>query len=302
MATIIKHKVNGNEYYYLSYSYRSGNKVLKKEKYLGLEIPEFDELTNIWEEFSYEIIKERYLPVIEEIINNYHKITREVPATVVVKNLRTFGIKFTHHSNKIEGSTLSLRDVETVVNNGTMPHDKLVNDVIEAKAHMRIYEKMIETDEDLSMDLICEWHKELFRMTKPDIAGFIRNYTVGIEGSRYEPPMSKIEIEEHLTNLFKWYNEKRELYHPVFLAAIMHYRFLSIHPFGDGNGRMARLLTNYILHKNRCPMFDIDHRIRFQYFKALEKADKREDNELPFILWFFKNYIKANEKYIEVKG
>ncbi|MGQ4875394.1 MAG: Fic family protein [Promethearchaeia archaeon] len=302
MATIIKHKVNGNEYYYLSYSYRSGNKVLKKEKYLGLEIPEFDELANIWEEFSYEIIKERYLPVIEEIINNYRKITEEIPSTIVVKNLRTFGIKFTHHSNKIEGSTLSLRDVETVVNNGTMPHDKLVDDVIEARAHMRIYEKMIETNEELSMDLICEWHKELFQMTKPDIAGFIRNYAVGIEGSSHEPPMSKIEIEEHLNNLFKWYNEKKDVYHPVFIAAMMHYHFVYIHPFGDGNGRMARLLTNYILYKNRCPMFDIDHRIRFQYFKALEKADKREDNELPFILWFFKNYIKVNKKYIELKG
>ena len=45
-------------------------------------------------------------------------------------------------------------------------------------------------------------------------------------------------------------------------------------------------------------MFDIDHEIRNQYYSALEKADKKEDNELPFILWFFKNYLKANKTYL----
>jgi len=60
---------------------------------------------------------------------------------------------------------------------------------------------------------------------------------------------------------------------------------------------MARLLTNYILCKNNYPMFDIDTNIRDQYCRALEKADKK-DYALPFIQWFFKNYIKTNKKYL----
>ncbi|MHA1488121.1 MAG: Fic family protein [Promethearchaeota archaeon] len=297
MATIIKHKVNGNEYYYLSYSYRRGKKVLKKEKYLGPEIPEFDDLVKIWEEFSYEIVKERFFPILEKIVDNYQKIIDRTPLSIFLKNLRNFGIRFTHHSNKIEGSTLSLRDVEAVIDNGLMPHNKSVDDAIETKAHMRVYEKMINTKEELSINLICEWHKELFQLTQYNSAGVIRDYPIEIRGSNYEPPMYKIAIEMHLDNLFKWYNEKKEIYHPVFLAAIMHYRFIVIHPFGDGNGRMTRLITNYILYKNNCPMFDIDPKIRNQYYYALEKADKKEDNELPFILWFVKNYLRINEKY-----
>jgi len=298
MATIIKHKVNGNEYNYISYSYRDGKKVLKKEKYLGAEIPEFDDLIKIWEEFSYEIVKERYFPKIEKILDNYKKILDKTPKDIFLKTLRNFGIRFTHHSNKIEGSALSLRDVKAVLDNEVLPHNKPVDDVIETKAHMNVYRDMINTKKELSIDLICEWHRELFQLTKHDIAGFIRDYPVGIEGSTYEPPMYKIEIEMLLDNLFEWYNEKKEKYHPVFLAAIMHYRFIAIHPFGDGNGRMTRLMTCFILYKNGYPMFDIDPKVRRQYYNALEKADKEEDNELPFILWFFKNYIKDYKRYL----
>ena len=162
---------------------------------------------------------------------------------------------------------------------------------------MKVYEDMINCTEKLSMNLICKWHKELFHMTDHAIAGYIRGYPVGIEGSTYTPPQTKFEIEKLLDVLFKWYNKKKKILHPVFTASIIHYRFIAIHPFGDGNGRMTRLITNYILHKSSYPMFDIDPKNRIQYYNALEKADKKEDNELPFILWFVKNYLKANKKY-----
>ena len=297
MATIIKHKVNGKEYNLLSYSYRKSGKVLKKEKYIGLEIPPHDDLVQIWEAFSYEIVKERWLPIIEKIVKNYRKVFNSMPLPIKAKNLRNFGIRFTHHSNKIEGSTLTLRDVEAVIDNNILPKNRPIDDVIETKAHMSIYEKMINTNKELSIDLICEWHRELLQMTNHNIAGVIRDYPVSIAGSKYEPPLYKIEIEMLLKDLFDWYNDKKNILHPVFIASVMHYRFIAIHPFGDGNGRMTRLLTNYILYKNNYPMFDIDASIRYQYYNTLEKADNKI-HELPFIQWFFKNYIKANKRYL----
>ncbi|MFW9881000.1 MAG: Fic family protein, partial [Candidatus Thorarchaeota archaeon] len=281
---------------YLSYSYREGKRVQKKERYLGVEIPPFEDLIQVWEEFSFEIVNERWISTIEKTAKNFRKVFDSMPLSIRVKNLRSFGIRFTHHSSKIEGSKLTLRDVQAVIENETLPKNRKINDVIETKAHMSIYEKMITTTKEISMDLIREWHEELFHMTNHNIAGIIRDYPVEIIGSKVDLPMYRIEIEMLLKNLFDWYNERKDVLHPVFLASIMHYRFVAIHPFGDGNGRMARLLTNYILHKNNYPMFDIDANTRFHYYKALEKTDDKI-HELPFIQWFFKNYIKANKKY-----
>ena len=298
MVTIIKRNIKGKEYKYLSYTYRKNGKVLKMEKYLGLEIPPYEDLIQIWEKFSYEIVKERWIPIINKMIKNYHEIFNSMPLSAQIKNLRNFGIRFTHHSNKIEGSSLSLRDVEAIVDDNILPKNKLANDAIEAKAHMIVYEKMIQCTKELSMNLICKWHEELFSLTKPNEAGIIRNYPVGISGSNYIPPESREEILMLLNDLFKWYNKNKIKFHPVFITSIMHYRFVYIHPFGDGNGRMVRLFTNYILYKNKFPMFDIDSNIRFQYYNALEKSDKK-DYEFPFIQWYFKNYIKANQKYVK---
>lgn len=299
MATIIKKNVNGTEYHYISYSYRKEGKILKVEKGIGKDLPSFDDRVQLWEEFSYKIAEERWLPIIEQMASNYQKAWNKMPLPIKVKNLRAFGIRFTHHSNKIEGLTLTLREVQNVIINGKTPNNKLVEEVIETKAHMKVYEDMIQTTQDLSIDLICEWHQELFKMTKTEIAGYIRDYPVGIEGSLHEPPMTRIEIDILLEDLFQWYEDKKSIYHPVFLAAIMHYRFITIHPFGDGNGRMTRLMTNYNLHKKGYPMLDIDSKLRTKYYKALEKADSHEDNEFPFIQWFFKTYIKSNQSYLK---
>ena len=72
----------------------------------------------------------------------------------------------------------------------------------------------------------------------------------------------------------------------------MHFRFVSIHPFYDGNGRMTRLLTNYILFKNNYPMFNIEPNIRKSYYSTLEACNLKND-EMHFVNWFFKNYIEA---------
>jgi Fic family protein len=220
-----------------------------------------------------------------------------MPLEIKMKNLRNFGIRFTHHSTKIEGSTLSLRDVESVVTNGIFPKNKSIADVVETKTHMELYEKIISITEELSIELLCKWHEELFHLTQHNIAGIIRDYPVVISGSNYEPPASKIEIDMLLDRLFKWYNKKKNILNPVFVASIMHYHFVSIHPFGDGNGRMARLLTNYLLNKSKYPLFDIDPKIRIQYYKALEKADKKE-YPFPFIQWFSNAYIKDQKNYL----
>lgn len=74
--------------------------------------------------------------------------------------------------------------------------------------------------------------------------------------------------------------------HPVYLACLFHFHFVSLHPFGDGNGCMCRILTNLILYKSDYPIFDIAYKTRQGYYRALESANLKKD-EMSFISWFF---------------
>lgn len=84
---------------------------------------------------------------------------------------------------------------------------------------------------------------------------------------------SPTETPAKMNDLMVWYNENINKMHPVQLAAEFHYRFVCIHPFDDGNGRVARLLLNYILLRNGCPPVIVKSEDKENYLTALQKAD-----------------------------
>lgn len=296
MVNVVKKKIRGKEYYYLSYSYRENTKVNNISKAIGKELPEYEKLAPIKEEFCYEIFQKLWMPIIEKMTKNYRERFNSLPRPIQVKDLRAFGVRFTHNTNRIEGSTLTLNEVALVIDEPNVPIKKPTHYIIEAKSHMSVYEEMIMTKKEIDWELLLDWHDKIFELTKPEIAGIIRQYPVQISRSKYVPPMAGVEYL--LDELLKWYNDNKNKLHPVFLACMMHYRFVSIHPFGDGNGRMCRILMNYILFKNKYPMFDIEYKIRQSYYNALENANLKEDDMI-FIGWFCKRYTKANEKYLK---
>ncbi|KKL86025.1 hypothetical protein LCGC14_1948850 [marine sediment metagenome] len=293
MVNLRKKKVSGKEYYYLSYSYRENTEVKNISKAIGKEVPE--NLEEIKDEFYYEIFQKLWLSTIEKITKKYHKQFDSLPKQMQLKGLRIFGVRFTHNTNKIEGSTLTLHDVSLIIEDNITPSIKPANDIIEAKSHMSVYEEMITSNREIDWELVLDWHEKIFELTKPEIAGITRQYPVQISRSNYIPPMEG--VENLIDELLEWYKENKDKLHPVYLACMMHFRFVSIHPFGDGNGRMCRILMNYILFKAKYPMFDIEYRIRQSYYNALENANLKKD-DMFFIGWFCKRYIKANEIYL----
>lgn len=299
MVSIITRRVRGITYYYLSYSYREENKVKLIEKEIGREIPQ--DLSLIKEELIKEVVAKRWIEYIDQKKANYVQKLSNLPDIVKAKNLKDFGIRFTHNTNKIEGSTLTLREVALSINEPEVRINKPVSDINEAQCHMLAYEDMINNPSELTLDLILKWHEILFSLhpNRNNFAGIIRKDQIYISGSDYVPPLGGIVCENLLKELFQWYGKNQNSVHPVLLAFLMHFRFVSIHPFLDGNGRMARLLMNYILYKNICPMFDIPAEIRKSYYTALEKANLKED-EMFFVGWFFKNYIKSLTKSIQI--
>jgi Fic family protein len=296
VVKVITREVKGNKYFYLSHSYRKGNKVLHVEKYLGTKEPSPESMKHIKEVFNYVVFQQLWKSSVEQMKKSFEKQFDAMPKPIQAKDLRNFGVRFTQNTNKIEGSQLSLRDVALIVDDNVSPKNKPVNDIIEAKAHMNVYDEMINSNRIIGWELVFDWHERLFELTKPTIAGLPRNYSVEIAGAKFIPPVSG--IEDLLDELLKWYEKNKQVLHPVYLACLMHFRFVSIHPFGDGNGRMCRILMNYILYQNKYPMFDIEFKIRQSYYSAIDKANLQED-EMKFISWFFTRYLKANEKYIK---
>ena len=176
---------------------------------------------------------------------------------------------------------------------GITPARRPIEDVKEAENHKKVFYEMLDYKKKITIATIIHWHKELFKETKKQEAGIIRKYDVGITGSKYIPPHA-IELNFLIREFFDWYNNNKNNTHPVRLAALVHLKFVSIHPFGDGNGRISRLLMNYVLRKNNYPMLVIDYSERNSYYNALEKSQiNKEANS--FILWFFRRYVKEFE-------
>ena len=296
MVSITKRTVQGKIYHYLSYSYKENDKVLVIEKSIGREIPSVEILEKIKEEFICDIVVKRWIPFIDDFNEKYNKKLEEQPKILKTKNLKDFGVRFTHHSNKIEGSTLTLREVAAAINEKDVIIKKPVYEINEAQLHMKCYEDMVSTTSELSLELIIKWHEILFSLhiDRSNLAGIVRKGDIYIQGSKHVPPTYPQPL---LDDLFWWYNEKKDKIHPVLLACLMHYRFEFIHPFSDGNGRMGRLLMNYILFKNNYLMFNIPAKIKLSYYHALERSDLSED-EMHFVGWFFRTYIKSFEDII----
>lgn len=293
MAIIKTKKIGTKDYYYLQHSFRVNGKVRNKEKYLGRKIPKTIE--KIKREIISEIYKENWFDKFDTIKENFLKEQETIPKSAKEKNTENFAIKFTYDTNRIEGSTLTLRETANLLEKGISPQ-KPISDIKEAECHKKVFYEMLDYEKELSYQIILYWHKKLFENTKQDIAGKIRNHQVAISGSKFIPP-APFELDLLLREFFKWYNKNKTKLHPVELSALVHLKFVSIHPFSDGNGRISRILMNFILNKNQFPMLNISYENRNSYYNALERSQTKKDDNI-FLLWFFRRYIKENKRYL----
>ncbi len=292
MVSIVKRTKGNNEYYYLRHHIRQKNR--EKEIYLGQGIPK--DIEQRKRAFLIEFYREDWIPKLDKIHKNYTKNIKRLPPSVLKKELGTFSVAFTFNTQRIEGSTLTLRETADLLEEKRTPKDKPVADVIEAEAHQRIFLEMLQKKEDLSLQTVLKWNENLLRGTESDIAGKIRDYDVRIRGSKFNPPAA-VAVRPLLDGFFKWYKSNKNKLNAAELAALAHLKFVTIHPFGNGNGRVSRLVMNSVLYNHNYPMLDIDYKDRTTYYKALERA-QINDNEVVFLQWFMKRYLKANSRYL----
>ncbi|MRN41459.1 MAG: Fic family protein [Nitrosopumilales archaeon] len=269
-----------------------------KEIYLGRKIPR--NIEEIKGKLLKTIYEKEWYPLLDRIKEKYSKEIKLMPRSSREKQMAIFASRFTYNTQRIEGSKLTLKETANLLEKGITPKDKPLEDVKEAEAHKRLFyaEVLISKKKDLSLNLVVEWHRKLFQETKPDIAGKIRKHQTRISGSKFIPPLP-VEVYPLLREFFKWYDRnkgKNELHHPVELAAFVHLKFVTIHPFGDGNGRISRLMMNFVLNKEGYPMLDIPYSGRNSYYTALERAQVKKVDSA-FIQWFMRKYMKENDTY-----
>ncbi|MFH1439062.1 MAG: Fic family protein [Candidatus Woesearchaeota archaeon] len=236
-------------------------------------------------------LTEKDIKNIDKIKRQYNKNYKKLPKTAKEKFLVNFLTKFTYNTNKIEGSTLSLRDTSLILNDKIAPKGALMKEVKEVENHKKAFDYMYNYKDELSEGFILELHKILMNGIDDEIAGKIRDFNVKIHGTLFKPPIFE-EIKFELKNFLYWYEEaKKKKLHMFEIASLVHLKFVTIHPFGDGNGRISRLLQNFILKKHNYPMLNIPYKNREMYYDNLEECQINKI-EKPFVNYLLGEYFR----------
>jgi excisionase family DNA binding protein len=202
---------------------------------------------------------------------------RSLSEAILNRLHRNMEIEYTYNTNAIEGNTLTLRETQLVIREGITINGKSLSDHIEAKNHPKAINyieelaKQKDATTHLTQENILKIHESIFSGILEN-AGQYRNCQVYIEGCDQTPPAA-CEIPDLMKQLINWLNTNPEELRPIELAAVFHHKFVSIHPFDDGNGRVSRLLTNLLLINKGYTLTVIKRVDRKKYYDTLQKAD-----------------------------
>ena len=200
---------------------------------------------------------------------------------MVVRNLHEdLLLRWTYHSNAIEGNTLTLMETKVVLE-GITVGGKSLREHFEAINHrdaILFVEELIQKNEPLNEWNIRNIHQLILKNVDDVNAGQYRNINVLIAGARYVPPDHLLLTEKMSAFIAQ---RTSHLLHPIEHAARVHVDFVGIHPFVDGNGRASRLLMNLELMKAGYPPVVIPVEQRLRYYQALDLAHTSANYE-PF--------------------
>lgn len=229
---------------------------------------------------------------IDQLSDTYHNLLPMSP-----ENQRRWDkkvrLEFNYNSNHIEGNTLTYGDTQLLLlfdeTHGSHP----MRDYEEMKAHDVAFQKIKEWAADADMPLTEKDIRELNQIIlvksfwkdaiTPDGHPTRRQIMVGSyktqpnsvrlpNGELFEYTAPQ-EVPIKMQELMEWYRDEQTALHPVTLAAMFHYKFVCIHPFDDGNGRVSRLLMNYVLLAHKLPPVVIKSSDKQNYLHALHLAD-----------------------------
>ena len=226
-------------------------------------------------------------------------------------------LEFNYNSNHIEGNTLTYGETELLLLFGETHGSRPMRDYEEMKAHDVAFQKIKEWAADTETPLTEQDIKNLNQIIlvqpfwkdaiTPDGQPTRRQITVGnykTQPNSVRLPNGELfeytapqEVPIKMQDLMEWYRDEQTALHPVTLAAMFHYKFVRIHPFDDGNGRVSRLLMNYVLLAHKLPPVVIKSSDKQNYLHALHLADTEQYEA--FIRYIAEQVVRSLEMAIK---
>jgi Fic family protein len=209
---------------------------------------------------------------------------RPLPGEFAAGLKQLFDVDFTYNSTAIEGNTFTFQETKVLLLEGITIGGKSMREHLEIINHKAAIDYVEELSrrktEELRRTDIFNIHSLILRGIDSKNAGKYRDVPVYVnlkDGTRHvfcDP----LRIADEMDVFFDWlFSSKKE--HPVITAAEAHTRFVSIHPFTDGNGRTARLIMNLILIQNGYTPVVIQNKERISYLDAIEAWRQNNDKE-----------------------
>ena len=196
-------------------------------------------------------------------------------------------------SNVLEGNSLTLKETSSIINDG-ITVGKSVRETLEAINLSQAYDYMLllaEDKQELTETVIKKLNRLVMFNTAQthELAGTYRKGKAWSKGYEDQPYVNPIAIADKIKQLINWSKENKKHLHPVIYAADLHQKFVTIHPFTDGNGRTARLLMNLVLIQANYPVININPTARQEYMTAL--AESRENSKVEIFEKFITEYV-----------
>lgn len=243
---------------------------------------------------------------IEKTLGEIDELKRQLDQIRAFENHRiteALELEYTFESNRIEGNTLTLRETDLVINKGLTVSGKSMKEHLEAINHgdaILYVKELISKESVLTKKEVLSIHNLILRGILPEEAGRYRRIQVMIQGSGHMPPPPYL-VEKQMEDYFIWYERNRLSLHPIVLAAEMHERLVTIHPFIDGNGRTSRLIMNMILLQNGFVIANIkgDNTSRYSYYEALDEV-QTSGNKDAFIRFIAEVEKQSLERYLSI--
>lgn len=225
-----------------------------------------------------------------DILKEINKLQQEIdsfrplPANTLKQLKEYYRIGLTYTSNALEGNSLTETETKVVLEDGITIGGKPIKDYYEALGHSEAYDYVykIAKDKDFTEENIKKLHKLFYYRIDEARAGRYRKEKVFISGSKYHLPVPE-KVPELMNEFIGKLKDMEKKNHPVEYSALVHKEIAFIHPFIDGNGRVARLLMNLVLLQKGYVTAIIPPILRRDYIGALEKAHVDDKSFRKFI-------------------